>query len=240
VGLFEVSRVQELLAHGASGVRPDRVYWDGEDRTEDEPTDVIAAFLQRRGSSWGILEENLRNSTAAGAPGDPLALCPVARTIIGRHVKLRTEEQISPQFPTGNGPFDIFLSFASEDRTLARQVFDELAVTANHRVFFSDVTTAGGAFADKIDSALDSARAFVAVGTRIEHLHKSWVKYEWRNFHNDLNSGRKPANSPFFAFVAGIDPRDLPRPLRVQEAVTADPANPTSAFEKLAQFIGTQ
>ena len=112
-------------------------------------------------------------------------------------------------------------------------------VSAEHRVFFSDVTMVGGAFADQIDSALDSARAFVAVGTRIEHLEKSWVKYEWRNFHNDLNSGRKPQNSPFLAFVAGMDPQDLPRPLRVQQAVTADPADPTAALAQLKKYISS-
>lgn len=237
VGLFEISRVHELHEKGASRFLPDRVYWDGEDRTGHELTDVIEAFLQRRGSSWGNLEENLRKNAAPNAPGDPLDLCPVTRTIIGRHRQLRSAEQASPHFPTGGGPFDVFLSFASEDRTLAKRVFDELAVTANHRVFFSDVTMAGGAFADQIDSALDSARAFVAVGTRIEHLQKSWVKYEWRNFHNDLNSGRKPENSPFLAFVSGIDPRDLPRPLRMQQAVTADPADPTASLAQLKHCI---
>jgi hypothetical protein len=94
-----------------------------------------------------------------------------------------------------------------------------------------------GAFADQIDLALDSAWAFVAVGSRIEHLHKSWVKYEWRNFHNDLNSGRKSANAPFFAFVSGIDPAELPRPLRLQQAVIADPANLTPALARLPQYI---
>lgn len=118
-----------------------------------------------------------------------------------------------------------------------RRVSDQISATTDNRVFFSDVTMTGGAFADQIDRALDSVWGFVAVGSRIDHLNKSWVKYEWRNFHNDLNSGRKPANAPFFAFVSGIDPQELPRPLRLQQAVVADPADPTQALSRLTQNI---
>lgn len=141
-------------------------------------------------TSWVEVEENARKSAAPNASGDLLDLCPVTRTIIGRHRQLRASEQVSAPTPTPGGPFEVFISFASEDRVLAQTAFDHIAAT--HRAFFSDVTMTSGAFADQIDDALDSARAFVAVGSRVEHLNKSWVKYEWRNFHNDTKSGRKP------------------------------------------------
>jgi len=237
VGLFAVGRVHELLAQGAGRFLPDLVFWNGEDRTGDEPTSVIEDFLQHRGSSWAQVEETLRKNAAPNPPGDPLDLCPVTRTIVERHRQIRAAEQVSSPFPATGSHFDVFVSFASEDLALARLVFNELSATANHQVFFSDVTMTGGAFGEQIDRALDSSWAFVAVGTRTEHLHKSWVEYEWRNFHNDLNSGRKPENSPFLAFVSGIDPQDLPRPFRVRQAVTADPADPTSALARLKQYI---
>ncbi len=255
VGLFAVNRMQELVAADARHFVPDRIFWDGVDRTGDNPQQVIEAYLHRRGASWGQLEENMRNDATPAAPGDPLDLCPVTRTIIQRHSRLNVADQSAPPAaatthkipatpitpPTSplpiDGPFEVFVSFASEDRELARSVYDHITA-CNRRAFFSDVSMTNGGFADQIDVALDSAVAFVVVGTRAEHLQKSWVKYEWRNFSNDLYSGLKPTNAPFFAFVSGMSPKDLPRPLRLQQAVVNDPKNPALAFDKLTQFIG--
>jgi hypothetical protein len=237
VGLFAVDRVQEAHAGGAARFLPDRLYWNGEDRTGDDAVEVIGAFLRERGASWAQLEATLQKAAAPDAPRDPLDLCPVTRTIIGRHRKLHVAEPLLDDSSPSGEPFDVFVSFASEDRLLARRVFDQLSGPAGHRVFFSDVTMTSGGFADQIDNALDSAWAFVAVGSRLEHLHKSWVKYEWRNFHNDVNSGRKPTRAPFLAFVAGFDPQDLPRPLREQQAVVADPTDPSQALSRLTQYI---
>lgn len=236
VGLLAVNRVQAMVASDACHFLPDRLFWDGVDRTGDDPKEVIGTFLTRRGSSWAQLEENLQKNSAPNPPGDPFDLCPVTRTIVQRHRQLRAAEQVHPLAPAAKGPVEVFVSFASEDRILARSVYDHIKA-ANRRTFFSDVSMTSGGFADQIDEALDSATAFVAVGSRPEHLQKSWVKYEWRNFQNDVNAGRKPENSPFFAFVAGIDPQDLPRPLRLQQAITTDVANPTPALEKLARFL---
>jgi hypothetical protein len=237
VGLFAVDRVHELLAQEARRFLPDRFFWNGEDRTGDELTAVIESYLRTRGSSWANLEQSLRKHAAPQAPRDPFDLCPVTRTIIGRHRQLRAVEDAGRPSPAIGDPFDVFLSFASEDHVLARKVYDELAATTAHRVFFSDVSVTAGGFADQIDRALDAAWAFVAIGTRVEHLHKSWVKYEWRNFHNDMMSGRKHENSPFLAFVAGIEPQELPRPFFVQQAVTADPVDPTSALTRLKHCL---
>jgi len=38
-------------------------------------------------------------------------------------------------------------------------------------------------------------------------------------------------------FIAGIDPRDLPRPLRFREAITCDPGRPDHALERLVTQI---
>lgn len=236
VGLFAVDRVQDMVVCDERRFLPDKIFWDGVDRTGDNPKEVIAAFLGRRGSSWAQLEENLLKNAAPHPPGNPLDLCPVTRTIVQRHRQLRAAEQVRPTTQPADGAFEVFVSFASEDRSLARSVYDQIT-SDNRRAFFSDITMTNGAFADQIDMALDSASAFVAVGSRVENLQKSWVKYEWRNFHNDLNSGRKPADAPFFAFVTGVNPQDLPRPLRLQQAVTADATNPTLAFEQLRRFI---
>ena len=195
VGLFAVNRVHDLLVQGEHHLLPDRIFWDGEDRTGDDPMDVIELFLEGRNSSWPQLRETLQENAAPNPPGDPLDLCPVTRTIIERHRRLLVTEQAVATSRT-TGPFDVFVSFASEDRGLAQQVSRKLMKPTGHCVFFSDVTMTGGAFSEQIDCALDSAWAFVAVGSRGEHLHKSWVEYEWRSFHNDLKSGRKHPRSP--------------------------------------------
>ena len=236
VGLFAVDRVQAACALGATHFLPDRLYWNGEDRTGDEVVEVIGDFLQPR-CSWAQFEENLKRDAAPNAPRDPFDLCPVTRTIIERHRQLQAAEHMTHEVRPSHGPFDVFVSFASEDRPLAKHVFDHLSAAASHRVFFSDVTLTGGGFADQIDRALDSVWAFVAVGSRIDHLHKSWVKYEWQNFHNDMRAGRKSAHAPFLAFVSGVDPQDLPRPLRLQQAVVADLTDPTQALSRLIQYI---
>jgi hypothetical protein len=75
------------------------------------------------------------------------------------------------------------------------------------------------------------------LASQVKHLEKSWVKYEWRNFHNDTKSGRKPEKSPFFAFISSINPNDLPRPLREHTAVSFDSADPTPALTQLSKFI---
>ena len=84
---------------------------------------------------------------------------------------------------------------------------------------------------------MDSAWAFVAVGTRLEHLEKSWVKYEWRNFHNDMLSRRKPENSPFVAFTDKIDLGNLPRPFRNNQGVPVDGRSLSEGLEILSSYM---
>jgi hypothetical protein len=236
VGLFPVERLLKEIDAGERHFVPDRVYWNGEDRTKRDLGGVIEAFLKSRGSSWAQLEENLREDSAPHPP-DPFDLCPVTRTIIGRHKKLRDAD--SPAPPVAD-PFEVFLSFASEDSPLARKVFDHLLANAASRVFFSDLTLTRGGFADQIDRALDVARALVAIGTSIDHLNKSWVKYEWRNFHNDMKSNRKPEDAPFFALVSGLNPHDLPRPLREQSAVVLDQCGLNAALDQVARRVSSR
>jgi len=235
VGLFEMNQVQESVDAKGEEFKPDRIFWDGVDRTGDAVEEVIDGYLARRGSSWKKLVEDLKTRAGSKPPANPLNLCPVTRTIVDRHRRLRAVEAPPPRSAPDGRLFDVFVSFASEDLNLAREVYNQVTAS-NRRAFFSDVTLTGGGFADQIDDALDSATAFVAVGRRAEHLEKSWGKYEWRNFHNDLNSGRKPERAPFFAFVEGFDPQDLPRPLRLQQAIVADKSK-HAALEMLTQYI---
>jgi len=231
VGLFPVERVLKEIDEGQHHFAPSHIYWNGENRSGEDPSVVIEASRKSRVSSWRQTEEDLRRDAAPHPPGDAFDLCPVTRTIIGRHRKLR--DPLSS--PPAADPFDVFLSFASEDRLLARQVLDYLS--ASHRLFFSDLTLTRGGFSDQIDRALDVVGSFVAVGTHVDHLNKSWVKYEWRNFHNDMKSKRKAEDAPFFAIVSGMDPHDLPRPLREQSAVMLDQCGLETALAQASQRL---
>lgn len=242
VGLFEVGRVHDQYGQDDRHYIPDRLYWDGENRTGEDTERVIQEFLEQpsRGSSWRQLLDNLAINSSGDQPSDPLDLCPATRTIIGRFKKIQDDQQDIQAPRRGEGPFKVFVSFASEDRALANRVYDHISDKVGLRAFFSDVTMTGGAFSDQIDEALDSAKAFVGVGTRIEHFQKSWVKYEWRSFHNDLHSGRKPVNAPFFAYVEGMSRRDLPRPLRDQQSVTADQGGQSEAFALMSRYLSAE
>ena len=107
---------------------------------------------------------------------------------------------------------NVFLSFPSEDLKLAQKVFSFLE-KSGHRVFFSDETLHHPNFADEIDDALTGAGSMVLIGTRTESFFKNWVRYEWRTFHNDILSGRKPWKTPFITFTKTPDINSLPRPL---------------------------
>ena len=232
VGLFAVASVQKGIAAKRRSFVPDHIFWDGERRSGEDPKAIIDLYLKSRGSSWKLFQRQLVEDAAPFPPGHPLDLCPVTRTIINRHMTLRAAE---PPSPPPADPYKVFVSFASEDRLLARQVFDRLS--PKHRVFFSDVTLTRGGFADQIDHALDSVGSFIAVGTSLEHLNKSWVKYEWRNFHNDMKSDRKAKDAPFFAVVSGIDPHDLPRPLREQSAVSLEKSGLRTALDEASKRV---
>ena len=129
--------------------------------------------------------------------------------------------------------FDVFISFNRNDILLANQVFVYLSKECGKHVFFSDVTQDY----KQIDQALASARAFVVVSSSLENLNELSVKYEWRAFYNDLLDGKKPANTPFIAFITGIDPHDLPRPFWERQNVQADLSQLDSSLQKLKEYI---
>ena len=234
VGLFPIESVMKTIERGEHHFVPDRVYWSGADVTGKGPQPAVESFLKSRGSSWAELESNLREHAGPDGRDDPFDLCPVTRTIIGRHRAL-LDAHPSPWAPPN--PFRIFISFASEDRSLAQRVFEHLEAKTGCRTFFSDLTLTNGGFAEQIDHALDTASSLVAVGTNANHFKKSWVSYEWQSFHNEMMGGRRPKDSPFFAIVSGVDPNALPRPLRSQSAVMLDRDGPEAAFTEAARRI---
>ncbi len=112
---------------------------------------------------------------------------------------------------------DVFVCFGQGDEEMAEQVANFIKERSGKSVFYSSARTDDEA--STIDRMLESAQCFVAVGSRLEHLTARWPEYEYRTFHIDMHSGRKP-NGRLLSFVLGIDPVDLPLPLRRYPVIT--------------------
>ena len=122
----------------------------------------------------------------------------------------------------------------TRDSQLAQEVHDFL-VAQGLRVFFSNVSLEKlgvAAYKKAIDSALDSAKVLIAVGTSGEHLDSQWVRYEWDSFLNDILSGVKPEGR-IFGYVENTAISSLPRALRQSQVFEHGPG----AMERLFNFV---
>jgi len=158
-------------------------------------------------------------------------LCPVTRRLIQRFARSIPKQQ------PASGPFDVFVSFGHQDMTLARQVADFISNRCGKKVFFYPKTQTNCDFEPAIDKALESAQCIVAVGSRIENLTARWPSYEYQTFHGDMRNGRKP-NGQLLSFVLGIDPVDLPLPLRKYVVTTcSNESDIPGALEELLRYL---
>jgi hypothetical protein len=225
VGLFPVDRMQVQAQEGRRFI-PERLYWNGLDRSHDSAEAVVREFLDECGSNWDELERNTEQ-----VPPHVFDLCPAARTIVRRHSRFLSGGRVHASTKR-----DVFLSFASEDRDLARRVHDYISNHMGYNVFFSDVSMLAGRIDDQIDSALESAWGFVAVSTQPDYFEKSWVRHERQHFHMGIRDERKHRESPFFAFTS-VDPARLPSPLHMYQALRFDPGDLDAALSRLPDFL---
>jgi hypothetical protein len=213
IGLFEVERFDRLLQQGAQRFVPDRFFWSGVRYDGEDLDEVINnQWLPSLAPSLGA--DDLDEYQAKRRSGDQYDLCPVTRRIAQRFVS-----QYAAPAPTG-GPSDVFLSFASEDNEVAESVFRHLQQTTRGGVFFAPRTLTDTNFSRAIDDALEHATRLVVVGTKLEHLTKGWVEWEWRTFHNLINSGRKPRDAQLISYIGrAVPPLEMPLPLRQRQYV---------------------
>jgi hypothetical protein len=134
-------------------------------------------------------------------------LCPVTRRLLQRFSRSVLEQKAA------TAGFDVFISFGHGDERLANQVAQFITNRCGRSVFYYPRTQTDYDFARAIDHALESAECIVAVGSRLERLTGRWPEYEYRTFNVDVHSGKKP-NGKLLSLVMGIDPVDLPLPLR--------------------------
>ena len=188
------------------------MYWNGRERTGEDPKELIARSMHARTrSTQGDRRRRARNEE----PID-LGLCPVTRNVVRRFRQLVdwSEPADGAKGRPEGGNYDVFLSFGSPDLKFARRVHEGLVRGTGSKVFFSDALVNHGPFGEEVDRALDGASAFVAVASRPEHLRRPWVRYEWGSFHNDVMARGEPEKAPYLAFVDGVSPDSLPRPFR--------------------------
>jgi hypothetical protein len=237
IGLFEVQRFNAALAAGHHEAFPDVIFHAGREWPGNKLQEVVQLYLRslQDRNIWApdVLREYRRAKPAFG-------LCPVARNVVKRYLLAESSGLSNHQTPPQAKSADVFLSFPSEDRRLAKKVFDYLQAKGR-RVFFSEETMYHPNFGNVIDDAIDGARALVVVCSKLERLLKSYVRYEWTAFHNDIRSGRKPWGTPMVTLTDRINPhlglQTLPKPLCYYQVLACDPARPQRAFDQLQTML---
>jgi TIR domain len=237
VGLFRVHRFHAAMAAGKREFYPDRIFWNGRDRSDAGIENVVQESMDdmdlRR-----VFSGDVRSDYVAAAA--KFALCPVTDILIRRYLLLEDSRTEIPSIPPAPAPaesYDVFLSFSSECHDLASHVFRFLR-SRGRNVFFSDETLHHADFGRAIDSALESARALVVVGIQADHFKKRWVEYEWRTFHQDILGNRKPENTPLVTITQETDPFLLPRPLAHRQILRWDRASWDSTMQSLEGLLG--
>jgi hypothetical protein len=204
VGLFEVERFNKFVAAGCNEFLPDVFFYNAQ-RYDEGPQiiqEAIKQYIQRMAKERPYKVINAYRNTPL-----KLNMCPVTRRIVQRYISTLTE-------PTP-GAYDIFISFASEDKRHARRIYEYLARKSNKRIFFSEATLQDGNFSRQIDQALESAELLFLVGTSISNILKPYVEFEWRTFHLLALTEKKKRN--LVPMMIGVDPKEMPLLLRLYQ-----------------------
>lgn len=138
--------------------------------------------------------------------------------------------------------YDAFISFKNKDATGQRTADSRIAEAlyarfkgAGINAFFSNVTLfefGETAYKDAIEHAIIDARVMVVIGTSLEYLTSTWVKYEWSSFHEEILSGDKPGGTIVPYLSQSITRAERPMALRNFEsfAIETTPVDQVVAF----------
>lgn len=138
--------------------------------------------------------------------------------------------------------YDAFISFKNNDATGQRTADSRIAEAlyarfkdAGINAFFSNVTLfefGETAYKNAIEHAIIDARVMVVIGTSLEYLTSTWVKYEWSSFHEEILSGDKPGGTIVPYLSQNIARADRPMALRNFEsfAIETTPVDQVVAF----------
>lgn len=215
IGLFEVEAIHDAIKKGVTDFRPSILFFNAERHNPDDLEDVIGSFLEEKKRNGLFPDVEKKQLTEAEAMGLKFNLCPVSRNVIRRCMKLMSRTVTPP-----TGEIDVFISFASEDQARAQEVHDWLIANGRKPVFFSPESIRESDFTSSIFSALEQARNLVVVGSRLDHLRKNWVSYEYRSFFNKMMS-EPNSKRQIFTVLSGLsDKAKPPAPLDHYKIIT--------------------
>lgn len=100
------------------------------------------------------------------------------------------------QAAPGSGNYDVFVSFKSEDESLARKVYEFLKQNGKEVFFSKETLTRLGEseYEDAIYNAIDHSKHLVLVGSNPEYFKTDWVSREWKYFNNKNRKREKKGN----------------------------------------------
>lgn len=233
VGLFDVDKIDvEKLGSGHT-YYPDFFFYNGkrwEPGELEKKTDEYLRGVETRRSPEeveayrGIHMDRRYN------------LCPVTRRIILRHL---LQQGRKADRRNVDGSYDIFISYAGEDKDYARKVYQGLNEQKQWSVYFCKEAERRTDYSSDIDDALDGAKWLIVVATRLQHLNKRWVTYEWKSFHNAFMNGRKQDDSYIYSLISSeIPPNELPRPLcTYYEPISFDKKNIRKGIAEIVRML---
>ena len=228
VGLFKVERLNEEIFDRSEFI-PDLFYFNAERRQGAD----LARTLRDEFFPHIRPVRSVQAINDYQAERRKYSLCPVTKRIIKRFLKL----QQVPVPAARPGPFDVFISFSSEDIDVAELVYEFLTRKLHVKAFFYKESRGNGYFSSAIEDALDSAKILVAVGTDPKNFKRPWVDFELKLFNNDILNRRKPDKAKFVSYISGFEPDMLPPPLKLYTAVTFDRSNPGKSLPELAKQL---
>ena len=124
--------------------------------------------------------------------------------------------------------YDVFISFkASDENGGETRDLREMQNLYTHltekryKVFFSPVSArefTGKKYDAYILNALDKAKVMILYGSKLEYFTATWVRTEWTRYLRMIARGEKREGSLLVA-ADGVEPQDLPRDLRLLQAI---------------------
>jgi hypothetical protein len=218
VGLFEVARMDRQLRSGATQLIPDVFYYNGARREGSQFEETIhTEFTETLGEVR--TPEEIAYFTGLELKFD---LCPVTRSIMCRYEDLlRSWGPLRSPAPPRRTKAEVFISCGRGDEELARGVYEFVTGTKGLTAFFYEDDPASH-WGRQIDDALASAKCLIVVGSDRHRLSRHWPEFEWRSFHNAIQSGKKPRSAKLIPFVVGLNPKSVPTVLSYYRMVVCE------------------
>jgi hypothetical protein len=233
IGLFEIQRMNDEIRNNSNEFIPDCIFYDGKENNGEELEKIMSTKFIPAVSDIRKPEQMVEYTKT----NNKYNLCPAARNIIRRYAALDRQPDVLQKHSRTKRPqkYDVFISYASEDKKTASQVYNFL-VEKGSKVFFSEEDYSPD-FQRAIDEALDSADYLISIATKVEYLLKQFPKYEYETFFLDMVHGKKPGWASIIPFISGIDPCDLPHILLRSKAVEFKPNHLRPALEDIYRMI---